>query len=115
MTVAECYDRIGEDYAAVVERFGGESMVQYFCTKFLRDRSFAELTAAIHSQDAETAFRSAHTLKGVCLNLGFGKLGKAASDLTEYLRGRTAVEGCDDLYAAVALEYRRVADALNQL
>lgn len=111
----ECYDWIGEDFAAVADRFGGEVAVQYFCKKFLQDRSFAELTDAVDRKDAETAFRAAHTLKGVCLNLGFGKLGKAASDLTEFLRGRTAVEGCDALFAAVAEEYRRVADALDRL
>ena len=41
------------------------------------------------------AFRAAHTLKGICLNLGFSCLGKAASELAEYLRGRGDTVGYD--------------------
>ncbi|HBF14973.1 MAG TPA: Hpt domain-containing protein [Clostridiales bacterium] len=115
MTVKECYEQLGEDYGTVAERFGDDAMVRHFCGRFLQDNSFSDLTAALKRGDAEAAFRAVHTLKGVCLNLGFGQLGKAASDLTEYLRGRPDTEGCDALYFAVATEYRRVADALRML
>ena len=36
----------------------------------------------IEAKDAETAFRGAHTLKGVCLNLGFQKLYEVSAELT---------------------------------
>ena len=115
MTVRECYESLGEDYETVAERFGDDAMVRHFCGRFLQDGSFAALTEALKTGSAEAAFRAAHTLKGVCLNLGFSCLGKAASELTEYLRGRGDTVGCDALYSAVATEYRRVADTLQVL
>lgn len=36
--------------------------------------------------DEKTAFQSTHTLKGVCLTLGFGNLSKASSNITDALR-----------------------------
>lgn len=115
MTVKEFYERLNEAYETVVDRFGDGETVRYFCMKFLQDRSFEELTNAMRNHNAEAAFRAVHTLKGVCLNLGFGRLGKAASELTEYLRGRPDTDGCDKLYSEVVAEYRRVADALTDL
>ena len=37
----------------------------------------------------EDAFRSAHTLKGVCQNLSFDRLYEVSNELTELLRDRT--------------------------
>ena len=44
--------------------------VRRFALKFLQDDSFPNLKKALEAQDAPTAFRAAHTLKGVCQNLG---------------------------------------------
>ncbi len=38
--------------------------------------------------DTETAFRAAHTLKGICMNLGFDRLYEASYDITEVLRAK---------------------------
>ncbi len=51
--------------------------------KFLDDNSYANLKEAIAAGNVEEAFRAAHTLKGVCLNLGFDNLYKASSAITE--------------------------------
>lgn len=115
MTVADCYRQMGEDYRSVAERFGDDATVRYFCGRFLQDSSFSDLTDALKRGDAEAASRAAHTLKGICLNLGFGQLGKAASELTEQLRGRTMPDDADAYYSAVSEAYRRVADALSRL
>ena len=44
---------------------------------------------ALENNDYETAFRAAHTLKGICLNLGLENLYKAAYKVTEALRQKT--------------------------
>ena len=54
--------------------------------KFLDDNSYANLKEAIAAGNVEEAFRAAHTLKGVCLNLGFDNLYKASSAITEIFR-----------------------------
>ena len=47
-----------------------------------------ELTESLKEKDGECAFRAAHTLKGVCANLGLDRLYEADCELTEKLRGR---------------------------
>ena len=63
----------------------------------------------------ETAFRAAHTLKGICLNLGFDNLFAPSQELTEKLRGATTIEGTDELFAAVEKEYDRTCEALRKI
>ena len=74
MTIRECYDELGLDFDAVLSRLVNEKLVQKFALKFLDDPSFQNLKDALDSKDVETAFRAAHTLKGVCLNLGFDNI-----------------------------------------
>ena len=76
MTIKECYEKVGSDYDGVLKRLGSEALVKRFAVKFLNDPSFQELTDGLAAQDGEKAFRAAHTLKGVCLNLGFTELYK---------------------------------------
>lgn len=113
MTVKEFYEAAGEDYGAVERRFGSAEFVRHLCGRFRSDTCFSELTEALRTGDAGTAFRAAHTLKGVCLNLGFTRLGSAASDLTERLRGGS-LAGTDEAYAGVAEAYRKLLDLLNR-
>ena len=59
----------------------------------------------IETQDAELAFRGAHTLKGVCMNLGFQTLYEVSRELTEILRGRELV-GYEEALEKVEVEWR---------
>lgn len=88
MTVRESYEKMGANYDGVLSRLGNEMLIKKFAVKFLKDPSFQDLTDAIEQGDAEHAFRAAHTLKGICLNLGFDNLYKPSEALTEKLRGR---------------------------
>lgn len=89
MTLEQMYSAIGGDYKGVMERLPSADFVRRFALKFLQDDSFPNLKKALEAQDAPTAFRAAHTLKGVCQNLGFDALYAPASALTEALRGGT--------------------------
>ena len=79
MTLEQMYAAIGGDYKAVMERLPSADFVRRFALKFLQDDSFPNLKKALEAQDAPTAFRAAHTLKGVCQNLGFDALYAPAS------------------------------------
>ena len=72
MTLEQVYAAIGGDYKGVMERLPSADFVRRFALKFLQDDSFPNLKKALEEKDALTAFRAAHTLKGVCQNLGFG-------------------------------------------
>lgn len=86
MTIQECYQQLGGDYTALKTRLPSDSLITKFITKFLDDRSFSELCCALQKGQREEAFRAAHTLKGVCANLGFDRLGASAGRLTDLLR-----------------------------
>ena len=70
----------------MLDRLGTEELVVRFARKFPADTSYTQLCEAMAQGDAETAFRAAHTLKGLCLNLGFESLYKVDAALTEELR-----------------------------
>lgn len=88
MTVKECYDMFGGDYEGVLSRLLNEARVEKYMLKFLDDTSFELLCASLKEGNMEEAFRAAHTLKGVCQNLGFQKLYESSNRLTETLRDR---------------------------
>ena len=74
MTMQECYKAIGGNYEAVLGRLHSEALIQRFTLKFLEDQSYLQLKQALENKNYEDAFRSAHTLKGVCQNLSFDRL-----------------------------------------
>ena len=114
MTLEECYTAMGANYQAVLKRFYKPDMIRRFVKMFLQDDSFRLLTDAMAKQDVKEAFRAAHTLKGVCLNLGFDNLSSPAVALTEILRAGT-FEGAAEQYAIVKTEYDRTIEAVKAL
>ena len=113
MTVLERYARLGEDGADVVRRFGSEAAAEHFMHRFTEDGSMAELRDAVQNGDADTAFRAAHTLKGISLNMGFVRLHRASDALTEALRGGSLAQ-VPDLLAELEREYARVMSVLGE-
>lgn len=74
MTMQECYKAIGGNYEAVLGRLHSEALIQRFTLKFLEDQSYLQLKQALENKNYEDAFRSAHTLKGVCQKLSLDRL-----------------------------------------
>ena len=83
MTTREFYESIGASYDSVLVRFGSEKMITKFAKRFADDTTFQDMCKALEEKNAKEAFRMAHTLKGICSNLGFDELYKASYDLTE--------------------------------
>ena len=119
MQLQDFYVLTGGDFAAVKGRFFKEEMIERFVLRFLEDPSFGELSRALEGKTVTEAFRAAHTLKGVCSNLGFDRLGNSSSELTEYLRGREQAlvdwEQCRLLFGKVAEDYGQVTETIRQL
>ena len=111
-TLEQAYHEIGSDYEGVTNRLMGDALIARFVGKFFEDESFAKLGEALAAQDVKAAFMAAHTLKGVCQNLGFDNLYAPSSELTELLRAGS-LEGADELYAKVAAEYHKMEDVLK--
>ena len=111
-TLEQAYHELGDDYEGVTTRLMGDALVARFVGKFFEDENFAKLGGALAAQDVKAAFMAAHTLKGVCQNLGFDNLYAPSSELTEVLRAGS-LEGTDELYAKVVAEYHRTEEVLK--
>lgn len=116
MPLKECYGVLGGDYQEVCRRIPSEKLIERFVGRFLEDGSFHDLCAAFSSGSREEAFRAAHTLKGVCANLGFTRLRDSSSLLTELLRPEAEVipEGAGPLLDRVRLDYGITVDAIRK-
>lgn len=89
MTTQEFYQVAGGNEKDVLDRMMSLKLARKFTGKFMEDDSYANLCRYMTEGNRPEAFRAAHTLKGVCQNLGFGKLGTSAGELTELLRPET--------------------------
>ncbi len=114
MSLKECYAVLGGDYDGVVSRFHGERLVQKFALKFLADGSYQLLQDSLDAQNYEEAFRAAHTIKGVCQNLGFTRLYESSARLTDALRDGWSAE-VESLLPPVREDYAVTMDALRAL
>lgn len=112
MTLEECYRLIDGDYEGTVKRLYSESFLQKMIFKFLEDQSFQKLADALQREEREEAFRAAHTLKGVCQNLGFTRLYEWSAELTEGLREEWNEE-VPSLFDKAELEYRRIIEVIK--
>ena len=112
MTIEQCYQELGGNYAEVCGRLPSQQLVEKFARKFPEDPSYAELIDAVVAGDRDTAFRAAHTLKGVAANLAFTELQAKVSALTEQLRPQTA-QADAALLAEVEKAYALVVHTIN--
>ena len=115
MTIQECYQQLGGDYAQVELRLTSAALVKRFITKFLEDKSFEQLCQAFASGNREESFRAAHTLKGVCANLGFDRLLSSAGDLSEILRtaNDTIPAEAASLLTTVQRDYAQTVETIS--
>lgn len=115
MTIEECYRMIGSDYKKVVERLGSPALAERFALKFLADTSYQKLKEAMKKGEGEAAFVAGHTLKGVCLNLGFDALGEASSALVESMREHREVVHGENHMQEITAEYEKLIGLLQQV
>ena len=115
MTLSEFYSSLDESLDEVLERLRMESRVAKYLKLFLSDPSFTELKEAFAGNDAQTAFRAAHTLKGVAANLGLNKLSASSSELTEDLRPGAFTANSQALFEKVEADYIAAVEGIKQL
>ncbi len=115
MTLEECYNKIGANYRDLVQRLGSEQFALLFAKKFLEDDSFANLEKALAANDAESAFRAVHTLKGVAQNLSLENLYRVSFTLTESLRNLHISSDCEPMFEEVKKEYELTIAALKEV
>ena len=115
MDLKTCYAVMGADYEDVIRRLSTEDRVVRFLTRLPDDGSFAALQAALDRQDYQEAFRYAHTIKGICLNLGLTTLLRSSSALADNLRQGAADEDTPALFQALERDYEAAMAAIRCL
>ncbi len=115
MDLKECYLKLGGNYEEVLARLYSEAMIRRFLTKFLSDGSYRLLLEQLSAKQYPEAFRAAHTLKGVCENLGLSNLCRSSGMLTEALRAGTRPENLAILQAQVCSDYEQAVLAIRAL
>ena len=116
MTIAECYRRLGGDYAQVEHRLCSPGMIVRFISRFLEDDSFGELLCAMRDGRRRDAFCAAYTLRSVCANLGFDRLRDSANRLEHLLSGESDVMPGDaqPLLEAVSHDYTQTISTIQE-
>lgn len=112
MTITECYAALGGDYNEVLGRLRSERLISKFVLKFPDDESYSLLLDSMENGNDAEAFRAAHTIKGMCQNLGFTVLAASSSELTEALRGGDKAKA-ETLLPKVKEDYIRTVNAIN--
>ena len=110
-------EEMGMDVDTTVKRFmGNEALYLKFLYKYQADQSVANIQQYIADQNAEEAFKSAHTLKGVAANLGLDPIAQHASDIVELLRGKSLFSEVDTARLnALNAELRTIHEALMKV
>ena len=113
MQLEKFYAQIDAPYQDVLERFcKDEEMLGTFVGSFPKDRTYAELTAAVEAGDAQQIRYQAHALKGVAANLGFVGLQAACAALDQCIR-QERMGQIAPCYAIVRQEYEKIMRALQ--
>ncbi len=116
MTVKECYDAMGGNYADVESRLRKEERIQKFLLRVLNDTSYELLCTSMKDRNMPEAFRAAHTIKGICQNLSLDKLFKSADCLAELLRNREEYgEDLEPAMAQVTEDYQMTIECIKKL
>lgn len=114
MTVKECYINFGGDYDNVLRRLGKEELIKKILGMLLKDDNMQLLHSAISENDLDTAFRAAHTLKGIYMNLCLTPLICDMSELTELLRAHINNEEVKILFAKAEQSYKMTLKFISE-
>ena len=96
-----------------LERLEDLDIVKFYLPEFENDPSYEGLMQSLKNGDLQSAFRAAHTLKGIGYNLGLNRLGDRAAALCEVLH--TGSVPAPELLRQLTEEYCCVIDAIHEL
>lgn len=112
MGLRELYAAIGVDYDEVIAFFRKEDRLQCYLIEAAQDPAFAALDEAMANRSYDEAFRAAHTIKGMSMNLMLKPMTASAVDLVETLRDGNP----DDAEALARYQaFKKVSDQVVSL
>ena len=115
MTVQECYAHMNGDYEDTIGRLMSDDRIVKYLNKFAAGDDYNSLLTALSEKRYEDAFRHAHNLKGMSLNLGITALAKSGSEVCEALRGGAPTVDIEPMLAVLKQDYENTMAAISQL
>lgn len=115
MDLKTFFEVTGGDYDEVMSRIGTEQRIIKYLRKFQNVTDYDDLLKALEEKDYETAFRAVHSIKGMCLNLGVGKLGQSSHVLCEELRNGEPKNDITMMLEQVGKDFTETIDAIGQI
>lgn len=119
MALEEFYESIAGDLNEVRGFLPNDESIMKFLKMFFDEPVYGELCTSLDADDMATAFRAAHTMKGLAVGMGFTGLYDASSQLTEALRPNdaglpAAPESVPELFDHVKQEYSAITEAYQR-
>ncbi len=115
MTIQEFYALIGGDYDATLKNLKSDERILKYVKMSVNDETYPTLEILLNQENGSGAFRAAHSLKGICLNLGYSRLFVSANALAENIRDGVIKENTMDLFEVVKTDYLQVKEAIKEL
>lgn len=112
MDLRTFYRGMGADYDMVCARLMSEERIRRYLKLTVEDAAFPLLRDSLEKRDMESAFRAAHSIKGICLNLELTALLTPVTALVENLRGGGSPE-TERLYHAVWEQYEAMREKIG--
>jgi HPt (histidine-containing phosphotransfer) domain-containing protein len=115
MEISAFYREIGVDVKDVVSRMGlTEKHLKKYLRKFMDNKEYDKLTRAVEENDSYNVEWAAHTLKGVCANLGLNNLLSDFQEIVNSVRSDDTAR-IPELYRKSAEDYNRVIALLEEV
>lgn len=103
----------GINYDDGVKKFAGKAeLYERFLLEFLDEPHFAQMIDEINQNDIDSAFKTAHALKGVVGTLGMDDLYQCLFQLVEALRNKEQ-DKVEVYFAQIQKEYDRVYEGIK--
>lgn len=115
MTVKELYENLDEDYNEVYSRLENDEWIAKYLKKFKDGDYKMIMNRAINEGDWVEGFKMAHSIKGLALNLGLGRLAECSVALSDALRDGVPKIDITGMLLELNHEYDRVIGEITKL
>lgn len=115
MKLVQFYKIVDGDYNEVIKRLPKESSIIKFLRRFVDEPEYSKLIEAYEIKDYQEVFRTSHTLKGICANLGLTALQRSSSFVCEAVRNGDPINDIEPLVELLKFDYEKTVDAIGKL
>lgn len=115
MNIKECYEIMDANYEDVHDRLINDELILRFNKKFLSSKDYYDMLKFLEEENYPEAFRMAHNIKGLCLNLSYSGLYTVINELCEALRHGKPNMDITPMLEVVAEKYKQVIDGIAMM